>query len=103
MSIKLNLFGKSEEIYNALPKKYAEMILNSIIAQSLSNGSLIKEASIFLSSEDLKKISEKLSFKVEMKKNSLEKKKYKANINNISLSKKEEQYKKDISVFDGFD
>ena len=50
-----------------------------------------------------KKISEKLSFKVEMKKNSLEKKKYKANINNISLSKKEEQYKKEINVFDGFD
>ena len=102
--IKLNLYDKSEEIYNSLPKKYAEIILNSIIAQSLNNGNLIKEASIFLSSEDLEKISEKLNFKIEMKKNSVEKKKYiSKNPNNVSFTKQEEKYKKDISAFDGFD
>ena len=34
--IKIDLFDKSEEIYNSLPKRYADIILNSIIAQSLS-------------------------------------------------------------------
>lgn len=102
--IKIDLFDKSEEIYNSLPKRYADIILNSIIAQSLSNGNLIKEASIFLSSEDLEKLAEKLNFKIEMKKNSLEKKKYKSTKSDeISFSKQEENYKKAISSFDGFD
>jgi len=34
---RIKLFDRSEEIYNQLPKEYADIILNSIIAKSLQN------------------------------------------------------------------
>lgn len=55
-SKKMALFDRAEEIYDSLPKEYADVILNSIIAKSLSNGSFTKEASSFLRTEDLDNI-----------------------------------------------
>ncbi len=100
--MKIELFDKSEEIYKALPKKYAEIILNSIIAQSITNGSLIRESNNFISIEELQKIAEKLKFKVEVKKDSFEKKTYKSD-EKIYLNKKEQIFENKMSAFEGFD
>lgn len=103
---KLELFDKSEEIYNKIPKKYVDIILNSIIAQSIYNGNLIKEASYFLNSEDIKNLSTELNIKIEIKEKIYEENKYKTkkeDLKNISFSKKEQQKEVDISNFEGFD
>jgi hypothetical protein len=102
---KLELFDKSEEIYNKIPKKYVDIILNSIIAQSVYNGNLIKEASYFLNSEDIKNLSNELNIKIEIKEN-LSEKKYKVEkeeLKNISFSKKEQKKEIELSNFEGFD
>jgi hypothetical protein len=59
---KIKLFDRSEEIFNELPKDYAEIILNSIIARSVQNGNLFSEVELFLNSEEF------LSFKNKFKK-----------------------------------
>lgn len=102
---KLALFDKSEEIYNKIPKKYVDIILNSIIAQSVYNGTLIKEASYFLNSEDIKNLSNELNIKIEIKEKPFEKKyrSKKEDIKNISFSKKEQKKEIDMSNFEGFD
>jgi hypothetical protein len=58
--IKITLSDRTEEIYNSLPKKYAEIILNSILARSIENGLLIEEASIFLNNQSLSEVVESL-------------------------------------------
>ena len=39
--MKFELFDRAEEIFEKLPKDYANIILNSVIAQSVSNGILL--------------------------------------------------------------
>lgn len=95
----LPLFDKSHEIYKEIPH-YADIILNSIIAKSLYDGTLIKEASNFLSTEDLKKLAEKLDIKIEI----IEKPKNKT----YKVSKKEllpitEENQQEKNKFQGFD
>ena len=52
MALTLELYDRAEEIFKKLPKKYAVIILNSIIGNSASNGDLLKEARCFLSDKD---------------------------------------------------
>lgn len=103
---KLNLFDKSEEIYNKIPKKYVDIILNSIIAQSVQNGTLIKEASNFLSSEDIKELSETFDIKISVRKKPEAKRVFKAkeeDVESVSFGKKETDKKKAMDNFEGFD
>lgn len=98
----LILFDKSLEIYKSIPQ-YADIIINSIIAKSLNDGTLIKEASNFLSTEDLKKLALKLDIKIEI----LEKPKnkiYKVSKKDfISLTEKENIENNKFNGFDDFD
>lgn len=64
---KIKLFDRSEEIFNALPKEYSEIILNSIIAKSIQNGSLFSEVELFLNSEDFISFKKKFNCKKETK------------------------------------
>lgn len=48
---KIKLTDRSSEIFDLLPKEYAEIIINSVIAKSVSNGTLFEEVSLFLTSE----------------------------------------------------
>ncbi len=61
--MKFELFDRAEEIFEKLPKDYANIILNSVIAQSVSNGILLKEASYFMKSKDLEDLQEQLEIK----------------------------------------
>jgi len=49
---KIKLFNRTEEIFTLLPKQYAEIILNAIIAKSAKNGELFKEVEMFLTTEE---------------------------------------------------
>ncbi len=60
---KITLTDRSEEIFKLLPKNYAEIILNSIIAKSIDNGSLIEESKIFLNNNSIITLLENLDIK----------------------------------------
>ena len=64
---RIKLFDRSEEIFNALPKEYSEIILNSIIAKSAQNGTLLSEVELFLNSEDFNNFKKKFTGKKEIK------------------------------------
>lgn len=90
--MKFELFDRAEEIFEKLPKDYANIILNSVIAQSVSNGILLKEASYFMKSKDLEDLQEQLEIK--------KKKITKEDIEKVKITKTKT---KDVSTFDGFD
>lgn len=54
--IKLTLSDRAEEIFQLLPKAYAEIILNSIIARSLESGVLIDESKTFLNNQSIQEL-----------------------------------------------
>ena len=90
--MKFELFDRAEEIFEKLPKDYANIILNSVIAQSVSNGILLKEASYFMKSKDLEDLQEQLEIK--------KKKITKEDVEKVNIVKTKT---KDVSTFDGFD
>lgn len=49
----LTLSGKNNEIASLIPRAYRASIFNSIIAKSLNDGTLLKELSLYLSSEEM--------------------------------------------------
>jgi len=53
---RIKLFDRSEEIFDKLPKQYAEIILNNIIAKSVSNGQLFEEVQLYLTSEQFNEL-----------------------------------------------
>jgi len=90
---RLKLFERSEEIYNQLPKDYADIILNTILARSVENGNLLNEVKLYLTSADFEEFQK--HFKgVEMPKQKkhtekvfISKKKSKAEISEEEASK----------------
>ena len=90
--MKFELFDRAEEIFEKLPKDYANIILNSVIAQTVSNGILLKEASYFMKSKDLEDLQEQLEIK--------KKKITKEDVEKVKIVKTKT---KDDSTFDGFD
>jgi phage pi2 protein 07 len=98
---RLNLSEKSEEILLSIPSKYAEVILNSVIAKSLENGVLIEELKIFLNKESISKIKKELDINVTKNIKNRE-------IPETKVKLRKETYKelkkdKEINVFSGFD
>lgn len=61
---KLTLYNRSEEIFNSLPEKYREIIFNNILARSISNGKLAEEAELYIPSDELIEIMDKLEVTV---------------------------------------
>jgi len=90
--VKLTLFDRAEEIVEKLPSEYVDIIINSVIARSASNGLLLNEASLFLSESSLIDLSKSLG---EQKKvNSIQRNNFKSSAKSktldISDAKKEE-------------
>lgn len=102
---KLVLFDKSEEIFDKLPKKYAEIILNSLIAKSLENGSLLQEAKTFMNTEDLEKLFSSFNLKIKTEKIEIKESKNKTEdkLKKINFTKKQEEKEQDFTAFEGFD
>lgn len=69
---KLTLTERSEEISNKIPKQFRSLILNAVIAKSISNGSLIKELSLYLSQNDVINIANELDIGISIKSNTRE-------------------------------
>lgn len=90
----LVLTERSQEIADKIPKQYRLLVLNAIIARSISNGSLVNELSLYLGKDEILNIANELDFNLTFKSNErkIEKKKMRPK------EKKEED-----SPFFGFD
>lgn len=86
---KLTLYSRTEEIYDALPLKYKEIIFNNILARSISNGKLAEEAELYIPTEEFIEIMDKLEVSVTKPKKRNPQKKY--------IKNKEEDIKKEKS------
>jgi len=100
MNLPLNT--RTEEIANKIPKKYRNIILNSLIARSLENDIFIKEISIYFSMEEVEEIINELNIKFTMKK---ETKRVRTNKSKelLEIKKQEEKEKENSDLFFGFD
>lgn len=103
--MKVNLNAKNIEVFNKVPKKYRELIINTILTRSFKNGLLIKELSFFLSSSELEEIFENMNIEdiVLLKRP----KYYSKNKKQVAIKKEiEENLTKSSevdSLFEGFD
>lgn len=61
---KMILLDRAEEIYDALPKEFAHIIINSVIAKSLDTGLLLKEASPFMQKEKIDELINELHINI---------------------------------------
>lgn len=69
---KLTLTERSEEISNKIPKQFRSLVLNAVIARSITNGTLIKELSLYLSQNDIINIANELEIGISVKSNTRE-------------------------------
>jgi len=69
MAIKISIEGKAEEIFEKVPKKYRKIIIESLLVDSVFNGSLLKHADIFLKKDEIEELAQHLEtlFKEEIK------------------------------------
>ena len=88
-TLKLNLFDRTEEIYNELPKEYRDIIFNNLISKSLLDNSFSQELSLYLGNEETEEILKKL--KVSFKKTNYKKReiKDKVYINEVKKGEKD--------------
>jgi len=54
--MKITLSKKNEEIFSKIPTKYRELIINTLLTKSFSNGELLKELNFYLSSSECEQI-----------------------------------------------
>lgn len=90
----LILTERSQEIADKIPKQYRLLVLNAIIARSISNGSLVNELSLYLGKEEILNIANELDFNLIFKSND---KKI------VQKKRKPREVKEDDSLFFGFD
>ena len=85
--MKITLSKKNEEIFSKIPAKYKELIINTLLTKSFSNGELLKEINFYLSSSECEIIFDSLEIEeFEIKKS----KKY------YSKTKKQNSVKQEI-------
>lgn len=97
--MSLILSGKNTEIASFIPKKYRSAIFNSIIAKSLTDGSLLKEVSLYLSTSELEDFIENTNISVQIKIKKNTPKEYKPIISD-KLKNKDKEIEQ---LFSGFD
>jgi len=100
MNLPLN--PRTEEIALKIPKKFRNIILNSIIARSLENDIFIKEVSLYLSSEELETILEDLNIKYTVKKETKRARSQRTKEKN-EIKKQEFKEQEELDFFVGFD
>lgn len=98
--MNLPLTSRTEEIANKIPKKYKNIILNSIIAKSLENGIFIEEVSLYFSSDEVEEIIKELGVKYIAKKPTIKKNRISKESQEIKHARKKEE---EDDVFVGFD
>lgn len=98
----LSLTGRSTEIAEQIPRQYRKVILNSILAKSLSNGSLADELLLYLPENEVEEIMDSLKISKSYKVIPKQKKMLKpSNYEKKSFHK--EKVSKSESKFAGFD
>lgn len=99
--MNLILSGKNNEVADKIPKRYRNAIFNSIIAKSMTDGSLLKEVSLYLSTDELDDFLNETNLgEVKVIKNTIKEKidkPYKPKVKKQEIKSKEENF------FSGFD
>ena len=57
---KVPLFDRVEEIYDILPKRYRDLIINMILSRAMDNGDFLKEIKPILKKEDFLELSKQI-------------------------------------------
>ncbi len=57
---KIPIFDRVSEVYELLPKRYRDLILNIILSKAIDNGTLLKEIKPLLKKSDFEILSKKI-------------------------------------------